>query len=76
MFYEVKTFLNTTLKLEISEEKSGIHHAKEGTAFLGYVVKNFTTDKLLKTHRKDTRGDCRHEGQSWNDCTSVSQILH
>ena len=57
MFNEVKNFLNTTLKLEISEEKSGIHHAKEGTAFLGYVVKNFTTDKVLKFTE-------RHEGGS------------
>ncbi len=37
LFTEVKTFLNNSLKLEVSEEKSGIHHAKEGTAFLGYV---------------------------------------
>jgi hypothetical protein len=35
---EAQTFLNTALKLEISEEKSGIHDAKEGTAFLGYIV--------------------------------------
>jgi Type II intron maturase/Reverse transcriptase (RNA-dependent DNA polymerase) len=52
---EVKSFLNNTLKLEISEEKSGIHHAKEGTPFLGYVVQNQTTDKLLRIHRKDTK---------------------
>lgn len=47
---EVKTFLNTNLKLEISEEKSGIHHAKEGTAFLGYVVQNYTSEKTVKVH--------------------------
>ena len=35
LFKEIKTFLNTSLKLAISEEKSGIHHAKEGTFFLG-----------------------------------------
>jgi len=55
VFYEVKDFLNTTLKLEISEEKSGIHHAKEGTTFLGYVVQNRTTGKLQTIHRKDTK---------------------
>ncbi|MCI0558895.1 MAG: hypothetical protein MN733_10400, partial [Nitrososphaera sp.] len=55
MFAEVKTFLNTTLKLAIAEEKSGIHHAKEGTAFLGYVVQNLSTAKQLTVHRKDTK---------------------
>jgi len=50
LFSEIKTFLNTTLKLEISEEKSGIHHAKEGTSFLGYVVQNYTSEKMVKVH--------------------------
>ena len=50
LFREVKTFLNTTLKLDISEEKSGIHHAKEGTSFLGYVVQNYTSEKIVKVH--------------------------
>jgi Type II intron maturase len=50
IFREVTTFLNTHLKLEISEEKSGIHHAKEGTAFLGYVVQNYTSEKIVKVH--------------------------
>lgn len=48
LFREIKTFLNTCLKLEISEEKSGIHHAKEGTAFLGYVVQNYTSEYKAK----------------------------
>jgi len=55
VFQEIQTFLNTSLKLEISEEKSGIHHAKEGTSFLGYVVQNFSSEKVLKSHRKDTK---------------------
>ncbi|MCI0561826.1 MAG: reverse transcriptase/maturase family protein, partial [Nitrososphaera sp.] len=38
VYNEVQHFLHTTLKLDISEEKSGIHHAKEGVSFLGYVV--------------------------------------
>lgn len=50
LFKEVTTFLHTHLKLDISEEKSGIHHAKEGTAFLGYVVQNYTSDKTVKVH--------------------------
>ena len=55
LFGEVKIFLNKALKLEISEEKSGIHHAKEGTPYLGYVVQNRSTEKVLKIHRKDTK---------------------
>jgi group II intron reverse transcriptase/maturase len=55
IFREIKNFLNTSLKLEISEEKSGIHHAKEGAAFLGYVVQNFSSEKVVKIHRKDTK---------------------
>jgi RNA-directed DNA polymerase len=47
---EITNFLNIHLKLEISEEKSGIHHAKEGTAFLGYVVQNYTSEKIVKVH--------------------------
>ncbi len=47
VFQEAQWFLNTRLKLAISAEKSGIHHANDGTTFLGYVVKNFTDEKLL-----------------------------
>jgi group II intron reverse transcriptase/maturase len=48
LFREIKIFLNTCLKLAIAEEKSGIHHAKEGTAFLGYVVQNYTSEYKAK----------------------------
>lgn len=50
LFREIHTFLHTNLKLAISEEKSGIHHAKEGTSFLGYVVQNSTSEKIVKVH--------------------------
>src|SRR5262245_4237771 len=50
LFREITNFLNNTLKLEISEEKSGIHHAKEGTTFLGYVVQSYTSEKIVKVH--------------------------
>jgi hypothetical protein len=46
----VQTFLNASLTLDVSEEKSGIHHAKEGAAFLGYVVQNYTSEKMVKVH--------------------------
>src|SRR5262245_51860626 len=52
MFQEVEDFLSTSLKLEVSEAKSGIHHAKEGTAFLGYVVQNYSSEKVVKIHRE------------------------
>ena len=35
---EVRTFLADTLKLTVSEEKSGIHHASDGARFLGYDI--------------------------------------
>jgi hypothetical protein len=47
---EMQTFLNNHLKLDISEEQSGIHHAKEGTSFLGYEVLNSTSDKIATVH--------------------------
>ena len=50
LFRDIKTFLNTNLQLDSAEEKSGIHHAKEGTAFLGYVVQNYTSEKTVKVH--------------------------
>jgi len=52
VFNAIQNFLNTVLKLEISIEKSGIHHAKEGTNFLGYVVQNYSSEKLVKIHRE------------------------
>jgi hypothetical protein len=55
VFKEIQNFLNATLKLDISEEKSGIHHAKEGTSFLGYVVQNYSGDKVVKIRQKDVK---------------------
>src|SRR5437870_10773176 len=55
VFKEATNFLHTHLTLAISEEKSGIHHAKDGTSFLGYVVQNYTDEKLLKIHRVNTK---------------------
>lgn len=55
VFKDVTNFLNTQLKLEISEDKSGIHHAKEGTSFLGYTVQSFSNEKLVKVHSKNTK---------------------
>jgi len=47
----VKTFISTTLKLNIAEEKSHIVHASKGTSFLGYTIKTYTGRKIIKTRR-------------------------
>lgn len=43
----VQIFLGTTLNLSVSPEKSGIHHASNGSRFLGYHV--CTTSSLRPT---------------------------
>jgi hypothetical protein len=43
---EATNCLNTHRTLAISEEKAGMHHAKDGTSFLGYGVQNSTDEKL------------------------------
>jgi len=50
---EVKHFLNTTLTLQVSEEKSGIAHAKEGIPFLGYIVEVYSGSRMVRTARGD-----------------------
>jgi len=50
---EVQSFLNTTLQLQVSEEKSGITHAKDGIPFLGYVVEVYSGSRIVRTARGD-----------------------
>lgn len=46
---KIEQFLKHKLNLELSAEKTAIRHAKsEGTTFLGYEVKIYDTEKLLK----------------------------
>jgi len=52
LFTAMKHCRHTTLQLDIAEEKSGIHHAKEGTACLGEGVQNFTRAKTVTMHRE------------------------
>lgn len=42
VFAEVRTFLTEVLALTVSEEKSGIRKASDGTKFLGYEVRTYT----------------------------------
>lgn len=48
---EVRTFLATGLKLEMSAEKSKIVKATDGARFLGYDVVAYTTPRTLKMTR-------------------------
>src|SRR5215831_16127094 len=45
---QVKTFLTQRLNLPISEEKSGIWHAREGIMFLGYEIRTYASRKVIK----------------------------
>ncbi len=45
---EVKHFIENSLKLTIAEEKSHIRHSKEGARFLGYWVKTYSGDRVIK----------------------------
>lgn len=45
----VRAFLRDTLKLEVSDEKSGIAHARDGTGFLGYTIRTGGTPPVLHT---------------------------
>jgi hypothetical protein len=54
---EVTEYLERELHLTVSKEKSAIRHSKEGVIFLGYEVRSYTSDKIIKikvngTHTK------------------------
>lgn len=54
---EVRAYLAETLKLEVSEEKSGIRKADEGAMFLGYQLKTYgdgQTRRMIKGDRAVT----------------------
>ncbi|BCL79148.1 maturase [Ktedonobacteria bacterium brp13] len=48
---EVKAFIEETLKLAIAEEKSHIRRSKQGTIFVGYEVKTYSGDRVIKVKR-------------------------
>ncbi len=45
---EVKHFIEDSLKLTIAEEKSHIRHSKEGAMFLGYWIRTYSGDRVIK----------------------------
>jgi RNA-directed DNA polymerase len=51
---QVEGFITQELNLNIAIEKSGIRHAKDGVMFLGYEVRSFTGNRVVRTIRKGT----------------------
>jgi hypothetical protein len=41
--------------LDISQEKSGISHARDGMKYLGYRVQTYSRPKTVRTKRANTR---------------------
>jgi len=48
---QVTAFIQETLKLTIAEEKSHIRHSKKGMIFVGYEVKTYSGDRVIKMKR-------------------------
>jgi len=48
---EVRRFIEETLKLTIAEEKSHIRHSRQGVIFLGYEVKTYSGNRIVKVKR-------------------------
>jgi group II intron reverse transcriptase/maturase len=48
---EIKRYIEETLKLTVSAEKSHIRHSREGTMFLGYRIKTYTGNRIVKVKR-------------------------
>jgi group II intron reverse transcriptase/maturase len=48
---QVATFIQETLKLTIAEEKSHICHSKKGMIFVGYEVRTYSGDRVIKMKR-------------------------
>ncbi len=48
---EMRNFIEETLKLTIAEEKSHIQPSKKGATFVGYEVKTYSGDRIVKVKR-------------------------
>ena len=48
---DVTRYLEETLHLTISKEKSHIRHSKQGTMFLGYRLKTYTGKRVIRVKR-------------------------
>ena len=61
----VKEFIEETLKLTIAEEKSHISHSRQGATFVGYEIRTYSGDRIVKVKR----------GKRHTTCKSVSERL-
>jgi len=48
VMHQVKEFIEKELLLEAADDKTGIKNARKGVRFLGYDVKSYSSNKLLK----------------------------
>jgi group II intron reverse transcriptase/maturase len=48
---KIKHYVEETLKLTVSEEKSHIRHGKKGVMFLGHWIKTYTGNRIVKVKR-------------------------
>jgi group II intron reverse transcriptase/maturase len=52
---KVGIYLKSALQLDLSQEKSGITHARRGMMCLGYTVQTYSRSKIVRTKRANTR---------------------
>ena len=50
----IRDYLDVTLKLRVSEEKTGIRHTKDGIIFLGYQVQTYYGDRTVRYRHNGT----------------------
>src|SRR6266568_4910279 len=48
---EVRQFIEHDLRLTIAEEKSHIRHSKKGVTFVGYELRTYSADRIIKLKR-------------------------
>jgi Type II intron maturase len=48
---EVRQYIEVSLRLSIAEEKSHIRHSKQGVTFVGYELKTYSADRVIKLKR-------------------------
>ena len=48
---EVRRFIEQDLRLSIAEEKSHIRHSRKGVTFVGYELKTYSGDRVIKLKR-------------------------
>src|SRR6266568_2098437 len=48
---EMRQFIEHDLRLAIAEEKSHIRHSKKGVTFVGYELKTYSADRVIKLKR-------------------------